>query len=656
MFHTILSTLLASLSFSTYVPPPSKSSYTSNGNKLKVSYLTQEFLKQTHKGVLTITPLSITSLPSKINPTMIESTLTNSFPDVYILASTFPKSSSTGLSKKVNSGLKDMTVDTLCRSSTIWSNSKNTTYTRPEGGILGVGGKDGSVDMRGVSPLVMYVSKGDELLGVSVMDEEVSKDDECVGSFVVGIEEVKGRMKVKLGTRGERKVGGGQKIAGAVVGGMAGGPAGAVVGGVVAGMIEEGVKGEVEFESNFAKFGRERGGGEGKNGKNGKGGKGMRSAVGCDWGGLCEEKVLEDLEQICYLENFVTGCTAGLYRSSESKTVVVAFRGTCEPKDLIVDGNVLQTDWVEGVKESEEKVHTGFRTSLESVCMKLKWLIGEACGGEKEIEGWNLKITGHSLGGALAILFCRDVAEGFDCGRGLPQYSEESALSKLGNFLTNKKQGDKKRGRHFKTCEVYTFGSPRVGNGAFCDSFDSLLLKDSKLGRPKISAAWRVVNNKDVVARLPRTVDGLIFGKIGYEHVGRTVLISGEEGEGAWIEGVSEGACPVRDGVIFSSPLTTGNVLGDVVSIVARSASTSEKITDKLNSAIDGVTGRVNNINSVMELASLVGIDVGYAEREARIMESLVKGEGLADHMEPEYWRAFGGVVGGEGSGDESSE
>ena len=115
-------------------------------------------------------------------------------------------------------------------------------------------------------------------------------------------------------------------------------------------------------------------------------------------------------------------------------------------------------------------------------------------------------------------------------------------------------------------------------------------------------------------------------------------------------------ACPVRDGVIFSSPLTTGNVLGDVVSIVARSASTSEKITEKLNSAIDGVTGRVNNINSVMELASLVGIDVGYAEREARIMESLVKGEGLADHMEPEYWRAFGGVLGGEGNGDESSE
>ena len=79
------------------------------------------------------------------------------------------------------------------------------------------------------------------------------------------------------------------------------------------------------------------------------------------------------------------------------------------------------------------------------------------------------------------------------------------------------------------------------GSSAFTLSFDLLLLKDSKLGRPKISAAWRVVNNKDVVARLPRTVDGLIFGKIGYEHVGRTVLISGEEGEGAWIEGVSEG-------------------------------------------------------------------------------------------------------------------
>lgn len=50
-----------------------------------------------------------------------------------------------------------------------------------------------------------------------------------------------------------------------------------------------------------------------------------------------------------------------------------------------------------------------------------------------------------------------------------------------------------------------------------------------------VGDSFRVVNNMDVVARLPRTTIG---GRaLGYAHAGRTVMVSKDPKEAPWIEG-----------------------------------------------------------------------------------------------------------------------
>jgi putative lipase involved disintegration of autophagic bodies len=53
-------------------------------------------------------------------------------------------------------------------------------------------------------------------------------------------------------------------------------------------------------------------------------------------------------------------------------------------------------------------VHAGFREACDSISRRLKELVLAAVDGE--LSEWDLLITGHSLGGALATLFTTDLA------------------------------------------------------------------------------------------------------------------------------------------------------------------------------------------------------------------------------------------------------
>ncbi|MEM8804867.1 MAG: lipase family protein [Cyanobacteria bacterium P01_G01_bin.38] len=85
------------------------------------------------------------------------------------------------------------------------------------------------------------------------------------------------------------------------------------------------------------------------------------------------------------------------------------------------------------------------------------------------------RITGHSLGGALANLCAIDL-----------QYNFSAKI----------------------TVEAYTFGAPKVGNKAFVESYNR-----------RVPNNWRVVNGWDVVSGLPRRWQG-------YRHVDEAIKLA----------------------------------------------------------------------------------------------------------------------------------
>lgn len=194
-----------------------------------------------------------------------------------------------------------------------------------------------------------------------------------------------------------------------------------------------------------------------------------------------------------------------------------------------------------------------------------------------------------------------------------------------------------------KSLRVYSFGSPRVGNDAFSELFDALV------GEGFIDQAYRIVNGEDVVARMPRTLNALMFGQVRYEHCGTTVLVTQpvtSEGDAApqmkpsiWVEGESDDRlCPVRDGLALVSNTGEGTLISELITATRDSwenEDNSDSITGRFSAAIQQVTTRLKNVTP-QDIASIVGIDRSFSEREMKLAKALFEGKALAHHMEDE--------------------
>jgi len=127
---------------------------------------------------------------------------------------------------------------------------------------------------------------------------------------------------------------------------------------------------------------------------------------------------------------------------SDSQHVVMTFRGKDDDRQLAEFLAYSQTEWIEG------RAHGGFVKLLNSVWERVLAALYDA-----KVDGKTLWLTGHSLGGSLAILAAqRLVHEGFE------------------PYL------------------VVTFGSPRVLDPEAAQAFRVPL--------------YRVINNEDAVPRL----------------------------------------------------------------------------------------------------------------------------------------------------------
>jgi hypothetical protein len=380
---------------------------------------------------------------------------------------------------------------------------------------------------------------------------------------------------------------------------------------------------------------------------------------------------IEDLEHCFFINHDKTGGSCSVYRSLERKQIYISFRGTCRPIDLITDATITQSPWVEGedIKDPHiPKVHDGFRKSLNSVSRRLKELILATPAPGEDISEYDMLVTGHSLGGALATLFTADIAQsGIDAGRALPQQApSDNWWKSIATFFSdNDDESDNKNPGQGpprpKTLKMYNFGSPRVGNEAFAAMFEQLQ-KDGF-----IDEAYRIVNGEDLVARHPRTMNALAFGNVGYEHCGATVLVSllnTVAGEGAdsepvyvpkvWIEGESDDSlCPVRDGTPLTSPLANGSLLNELVKTTEEklgndgsAQGTDPKRILSYATTMAGALAEKLKTATASDIATALGIERQFTEREIRMIQSILKGEALAHHMEDEYYMAFGRACG----------
>ena len=725
------------LAFDAYAEPPQNSTRWERGSKgLSVAFISPSFTRNLYKGLVQITPKKCIDLPDEDSAaeSIMTGGGVDAYLLIGVVEGKW-KEDLLELRDKNNNGVLDLKgCAHVGRSSTAWSNvnERQARRNKAEGKsgsyhIQSSWGKGGQA-IWDQEPFYLYVQDPSEAtLVLSIVDDDIVGDGDVIGSATRkltdlipsvaegdpmaamkqavldkiqsshmdpgGLESLTGKSlaeamsqnwegDIKLQTKPKKKDKGGQTAGAVVVGGMVGGPMGAAVGAAAAQFYEGEVRGKISLGIRYLPIPDVDMTRESYEAKG--------SLDGVFWNDLyrrfAEDKkkeslsddldfhlVDDDLEFCFFVNHDITGCSCALYRSLSKRFIVISFRGTTVPKDIVTDASIVQDTWVEGVdpkKEGIPKVHAGFRTSLNSISRRLKELVLAAVDPGEDLSQYDVLVTGHSLGGALATLFMADVAEyGMDAGRGLPQSdpSEPWWNTLTSAFFEEGKEQPLVEGPpRPKSLRMYNFGSPRVGNNEFVALFESLM-EDGK-----IDEAYRVVNGEDLVARMPRTINAVV-GEVRYDHCGPTVVIeapkfnSKDDGSKIvsppvlWIEGESkEEDCPVnavRDGEAISSPLASGALLGDIVSSIKAvtddTGSADERDAEKsfigkvlkLGDIAERVTGRLMEV-SVDDLASMVGIDKKYTAREIEIVKSIFSGDGLSHHLEPQYFKAMGMACG----------
>ncbi|MGH7174314.1 MAG: lipase family protein [Gemmataceae bacterium] len=158
--------------------------------------------------------------------------------------------------------------------------------------------------------------------------------------------------------------------------------------------------------------------------------------------------------------------------------VIVAIRGTEGILEWITDSLFLLVPFPYISAGRTEKgftdFYTSFHTGADSTSPRVLDAL-RALSADGTVK--TLRISGHSLGSALATLLALDVA-----GNGV-----------------------------FASPTVYTFASPRVGDKVFAGTYDRL-----------VSDSWRIANLNDIVTQLPPSL-------VGYVHVDAEVPINSDD-------------------------------------------------------------------------------------------------------------------------------
>jgi triacylglycerol lipase len=147
--------------------------------------------------------------------------------------------------------------------------------------------------------------------------------------------------------------------------------------------------------------------------------------------------------------------------------VVIAFRGTKDFNNWMTDlhATPVSFPWIFDRGPDVGNIHAGFGHAVRDAWPKIRAALEDLVPPPDLAPGTaqpTLWLTGHSLGGALAVL----------AGAAFSMWSDAPIRSVNG---------------------VYTFGQPRVGLYSFCGNYDHVLSQKT----------FRFVNNQDLVPRVP---------------------------------------------------------------------------------------------------------------------------------------------------------
>ncbi|KAG5497557.1 hypothetical protein JKF63_03821 [Porcisia hertigi] len=181
---------------------------------------------------------------------------------------------------------------------------------------------------------------------------------------------------------------------------------------------------------------------------------------------------LDTFKPVAVFSSFLIGTSGFVGVDHAKRQIVVAFRGTNNLQNILADVSALQVDY--GRRSScgrQCRVHTGFFDSYKSLRQQTRKAVLNLVEVNPTYE---ILITGHSLGGALATLASADLQESLN---GSPNLYPPWTIS------------------------LYTFGSPRVGNAAFAKWVDALLVNGTK---------YRITHRLDPVVRTPARLWGYV--------------------------------------------------------------------------------------------------------------------------------------------------
>ena len=158
------------------------------------------------------------------------------------------------------------------------------------------------------------------------------------------------------------------------------------------------------------------------------------------------------------------------FAAANNEFAVLAFRGTADVHDWMTDlyATPVRFSWIFQGGPDVGEIHAGFGHALSDGWTKVVDAVRAVAPIPPVMETDSvdarrtLWITGHSLGGALAVLTA-------------------AAFSLLPDRVIRPVSG------------IYTFGQPRIGLYNFCDNYARLLTPRT----------FRLVNNQDLVPRVP---------------------------------------------------------------------------------------------------------------------------------------------------------